>query len=90
MKTIGKILFLSLITTVAVVALMLLISKFLIPDLGLRITYPLRVLRGTENYEGETRGVEMFFIWERFILPFIFLTYAVIFYLLRKRLRFLK
>lgn len=87
MKTLIKILLYSLLSTIAIVVLIFLISKFVIPEFALYITYPFRVLRGTERYEGETRGVEVFFIWERIILPIIFLSSALMLFLLRKRLR---
>jgi 4-amino-4-deoxy-L-arabinose transferase-like glycosyltransferase len=82
-----KILLFSLLSTIVIVVLVFVISKFLIPEFALHMTYPFRVLRGTENYEGETRGAEVFFIWERILLPIIFLSSATAFFLLRKRLR---
>lgn len=87
MKTLIKILLFSSLLTMAIVISIALISKFVIPEFGLHITYPFRVLRGTERYEGETRGVEVFFIWERIIVPVIFLLSALLLFLLRKRLR---
>lgn len=87
MKTLIKILLFSVLSTIGIVVLVVITSKFLIPEFALHMTYPFRVLRGTENYEGETRGAEVFFVWERIIVPIIFLSSAMVLFLLRKRLR---
>lgn len=87
MKTLLKILLFSLLSTIAITVLIFLVSKFFIPEFALHLTYPFRLLRGTERYEGETRGVEVFFIWETIILPIIFLSSAIVFFFLRKKLR---
>jgi len=82
-----KIIVRSLLATVIILIVLFFIGYFFIPEFGLHITYPIRVLRGTEGYLGETRGVEVFFIWERIIIPFIFFSNAGVFFMLRKKLR---
>jgi hypothetical protein len=85
MKIFIKILLLSVLSTMAFAVLVLIVSKWLIPEFGLHLTYPFRLLRGTVHFEGETRGAEVFLIWERIILPSVFFTSALIFFLLRKK-----
>lgn len=85
MKTSIKILLLSLLSTIIILVIIGIIGYYFIPGAGLYITYPIRVFRGTERYEGETRGAEVFFIWERIIIPFIFLASAMVFFLFRKK-----
>jgi hypothetical protein len=87
MKSILKIFMLSVVSTFLIIALIFLIGYLFNTPTGLHITYPIRVLRGTQNYVGETRGVEVAFIWERIILPFIFLSSAVVLTFFRKKLR---
>lgn len=72
MKFLFKTFLLSLLLTILVVVILFFTGFFFIPELGLHITYPIRILRGTDMYEGETRGVEVMFIWERCILPSVF------------------
>ena len=86
MKAFLKIFLSSIASTILVVVFIFLIGKLFVPEIGLHITYPIRVLRGTEIYEGETRGAEVFLVWERFILPFIFFTSMTVFVLFRKKL----
>jgi len=87
MRTLIKIILLSFISTIAFIGIIIVIGLLFIPEIGLHITYPIRLLRDTERYVGETRGAEVTYIWYRIILPFIFLTSAVVFFLLRKKLR---
>lgn len=86
MKTFLKIVFFSFLSTIAFVIVIIAIGLLFVPEIGLHITYPIRLLRGTEIYEGETRGAEVMLIWERFILPFIFFTSMAAFVLLRNKL----
>jgi hypothetical protein len=89
MKAIAKILFASILSTLAFLLLLLLIVIGLlsIPELGVHITYPFRLLRGTEIYEGETRGQEVLKIWERIIVPFIFIFSVAFFYWRSRKMR---
>lgn len=86
MKTFLKIVFFSFLSTIAFVIVIIAIGLLFVPEIGLHITYPIRLLRGTEIYEGETRGAEVMLIWERFILPFIFFASMAAFVLLRNKL----
>lgn len=85
MKSLLKIILLSAFSTITIVIVIILAGIFFIPEIGLHITYPIRVLRGTQIYEGETRGAEVFFIWEMIIIPFIFLSMVVVFILRNKK-----
>ncbi len=87
MKTAIKIIVLSFLSTLAFIGVMIVVGLLFIPEIGLHITYPIRLLRGTERYVGETRGAEVIYIWNWIILPFIFLSSAMALFLLRKRLR---
>jgi len=87
MRTIIKIILLSLLSTILILITIGIVGYYVVPGIGLDITYPFRVLRGTERYVGETRNLEVFLIWERIIIPFIFLSSAGVFFMLRKKLR---
>jgi hypothetical protein len=87
MKTILRILISSIIVTITFIVTIVLISKFIIPQFALHLTYPIRLLRGTEIYEGESRNLEVFLIYERIVLPTIFVSSAIMFFLFRKKLR---
>jgi len=74
MKMFFKVILYGIASTMLFVLLIILIGVLFVPELGVHITYPIRLLRGTEIYQGETRGQEVVLIWERFILPFVFFT----------------
>jgi hypothetical protein len=85
MKSIMKLILLSLLSTIVILVIIFIIGLLFVPEIGLHITYPIRVLRGTDRYVGETRGTEVFLIWERIIIPLIFLSMMLVFTLLRRK-----
>ena len=72
MKKILKILVGGILSTISFLLLVVLITYFVEFPLWQNLTYPFRVVRGSERFVGETLNAEVAYIWSKIILPIIF------------------